>query len=75
MGDREEGVFVEIVGGPKDGTQGIGIPGVTDKIMWRDGSTGRVLVHEFMGMSEDGRAMYRFIGVEPPVAPAPGGQN
>jgi hypothetical protein len=75
VSDRCNGVEVEIVGGPRDGTQGIGIPGVTDKIMWRDGNTGRVLIHEFAGMTTEGKALYRYVGDEPTAPAAPGSQS
>jgi hypothetical protein len=74
VGDRDEGIMVEIVGGPKDGTQGLGIPGVTESIMWRDPS-GRVLVHRFRCVNEAGNAVYDFIGYEVDKPPLPGSQN
>jgi len=75
MSDRDEGVLVEIVGGPKDGTEGIGLPGVTDKIMWRDGNSGKVLIHRFSGMTADGKALYLFEGYAEDPPPSAGTQN
>ena len=61
--DRDEGVTVEIVGGPRDGAKGVGASGITERILWRDPS-GNVMIHEFAGINLAGHAIYRFVGYE-----------